>query len=255
MDFYGMSGLGWYDFARSRGFTGTPQQLMDIMLGNISAISDHNALNNRDMQGQHPIDAIIGLRLALDGLEDDIKGINASDGWRTVQIYPAAFQGAEADKEGGTVIGTSAEQKTNYTVSKDEIDILSGVWELELIVLGLKNINGGEQIPTGTHAVIGLYDRMQGLTNKYDLFSVPLTQASGKTQPYVQRQTAVIAGGNAIIARSGYVGEAFVNEEYYQENTTEHELPFVNSIVVQAATNVYQMRTYGMYLRYRKIAE
>lgn len=71
-NYYGMDGLGWYDFARKMGFTGTPEQLMAIMLGNLGALTDHAALDNRDADGQHPISAIAGLEEELARLEKKI---------------------------------------------------------------------------------------------------------------------------------------------------------------------------------------
>lgn len=71
-NYYGMSGMGWYDFARSRGFTGTPEQLMDIMIGNVSALMDHTLMANRDADGQHPMSAIAGLEAELERLERKI---------------------------------------------------------------------------------------------------------------------------------------------------------------------------------------
>lgn len=71
-NYYGMDGMGWYDFARRMGFNGTPEQLMAIMLGNIGALADHNALSNREADGQHPITAIAGLNEELQRLEEKI---------------------------------------------------------------------------------------------------------------------------------------------------------------------------------------
>lgn len=71
-NFYGMNSLGWYEFARSRGFTGTPEQLMDLMVGNFDRLLDHTMLANRDADGQHPISAIAGLEEELLRLEKKI---------------------------------------------------------------------------------------------------------------------------------------------------------------------------------------
>lgn len=71
-NFYGMNSLGWYEFARSRGFAGTPEQLMDLMVGNFDRLLDHTALTNRDADGQHPISAIAGLEEELLRLEKKI---------------------------------------------------------------------------------------------------------------------------------------------------------------------------------------
>lgn len=69
---YGMNSFGWYEFARSRGFTGTPEQLMDLMVGNFNLLLDHTRLSNRDADGQHPISAIAGLEDELRRLEEKI---------------------------------------------------------------------------------------------------------------------------------------------------------------------------------------
>lgn len=71
-NYYGMDGMGWYDFARRMGFTGTPEQLMAIMLGNLGALADHDMLSNRDADAQHPISAITGLAEELLRLEAKI---------------------------------------------------------------------------------------------------------------------------------------------------------------------------------------
>lgn len=76
-NYYGMDGMGWYDFARRMGFNGTPEQLMAIMLGNIERLADHALLANRDADAQHPMSAIAGLEDELLRLErkiDEIKG-------------------------------------------------------------------------------------------------------------------------------------------------------------------------------------
>ncbi|MBR5869503.1 MAG: hypothetical protein IKZ09_00575 [Clostridia bacterium] len=74
-NYYGMSTLGWYEFARSRGFTGTPEQLMDLMIGNFDRLLDHTQLTNRDADGQHPISAIAGLDAELARLQREIDAI------------------------------------------------------------------------------------------------------------------------------------------------------------------------------------
>ena len=71
-NYYGMDGMGWYDFARHMGFNGTPEQLMAIMLGNIGVLGDHDKLINREADGQHPITAIAGLKEELLRLEQKI---------------------------------------------------------------------------------------------------------------------------------------------------------------------------------------
>lgn len=71
-NYYGMDGMGWYDFARRMGFNGTPEQLMAIMLGNIGALGDHDKLINREADAQHPITAIAGLKEELMRLEAKI---------------------------------------------------------------------------------------------------------------------------------------------------------------------------------------
>ena len=69
---YGMNSLGWYEFAKSRGFSGTPEQLMDLMVGNFDRLLDHTKMSNRDADGQHPISAIAGLEAELRRLEQKI---------------------------------------------------------------------------------------------------------------------------------------------------------------------------------------
>lgn len=71
-NYYGMDGMGWYDFARRMGFTGTPEQLMAIMTGNVAALLDHANLTNRDADGQHPISAIAGLEDELLRVQNEI---------------------------------------------------------------------------------------------------------------------------------------------------------------------------------------
>ena len=71
-NYYGVKSLGWYEFACSRGFTGTPEQLMDLMVGNFDRLLDHTIQSNRDADGQHPISAIAGLEEELRRLEEKI---------------------------------------------------------------------------------------------------------------------------------------------------------------------------------------
>lgn len=72
---YGMNSFGWYEFAVSRGFDGTPEELMDLMVGNFNRLLDHTKLSNRDADGQHPISAIAGLDDELVRLQREIDAL------------------------------------------------------------------------------------------------------------------------------------------------------------------------------------
>lgn len=76
-NYYGMDGLGWYDFARKMGFTGTPEQLMAIMVGNVAKLQDHDQLMNREADGQHPISAIAGLSDELARMQKEIDELKS----------------------------------------------------------------------------------------------------------------------------------------------------------------------------------
>ena len=45
---------------------------IEINLGTAYGTKDHNKLLNRDLEDQHPMDAITGLTAAISGLQDDI---------------------------------------------------------------------------------------------------------------------------------------------------------------------------------------
>ena len=76
-NYYGMDGMGWYDFARKMGFSGTPEQLMAIMTGNIASLLDHASLANRDAEAQHPMSAIAGLEDELLRLQEEIDALKS----------------------------------------------------------------------------------------------------------------------------------------------------------------------------------
>lgn len=51
------------------------RDLIDLELGNVYGTKDHSQLVNRDIEDQHPIDAITGLTAAISGLQDDINNL------------------------------------------------------------------------------------------------------------------------------------------------------------------------------------
>ncbi len=249
-DYYGMNGMGWYDFARSRGFTGTPEQLMDIMTGNIASMLDHRTLNNRDADDQHPITAIAGLTDALNRLEDEQMGGNAaSDGWRTVQLYPIKWYSGEA------VYIDATSEHWEYFSLPDEINLSEGVWEVELYVLGIGG-NGIEE--SGPLLRVALIDRQLGVENSWqraEPFAVSATQAGSAGSKKMQvRYRAIVQGSRYFCERDGYVQGVMTSDQSYSGSAYADETEiYANTAAVHIYARGVLLGTGGIYLRYRRM--
>lgn len=243
-NYYGMSGMGWYDFARSRGFTGTPEQLMDIMVGNIAALMDHRALVNRDAEEQHPISAIAGLNDALNRLQD-AKGDAASDHWRVVEIYPIQWATEVYDEIDAT------SERVEYFAMPDEIDINEGVWEAELVVLGLY---GSGITTSGAVIHVALMDRQTGMDID-GTYCQPFAVSPTGSGKMTVRHHAILHADNYYAERDGYVQAQMTHDQsfYGDINTAEGVMMPVNTVAVSIAQKGTTLKTGGVYLRYRRI--
>lgn len=246
-NYYGMSGMGWYDFARSRGFTGTPEQLMDIMTGNIASLLDHQTLENRDAEDQHPITAITGLAQALNRLQDmQGEGAAVSDGWRVMELYPIKWSQSLY-----TEIDATSDH-WEYFPMPDEVNISEGVWEVELYVLGL----GGSTADTVLQ--VALIDRQVGVENawqKSQPFSVsPTQEGSPMTFKNQVRYRAVLQGCRYFSERDGYVLGTMTHDQSYSGiNWANEEDIYANTVAVHVYNRGASIGTGGIYLRYRRM--
>lgn len=247
-NYYGMSGMGWYDFARSRGFTGTPEQLMDIMIGNIESLLDHTALEGRYENDQHPISAITGLAEELNRLQDmQGDGTVVSDGWRIVTMYPIIWS-----QSNSTAIDATSE-KWVYFEMPDEINLSEGVWEIELRVLGLW---GTGIASNATLLRVALIDRQVGTQNaweKAEPFAVSATQSGGTGKLEVGYR-AIVHGCKYFCSRDGYVLGTMTHDQAYSGINYENEPTiYANTVAVRVYNQGVTLQTGGMYLRYRRI--
>ena len=246
-DYYGMSGMGWYDFARSRGFTGTPAQLMDIMTGNIASLLDHTALEGRYENDQHPISAITGLAEALNRLQDmQGEGATVSDGWRVMELYPIIWS-----QSNSTQIDATSDH-WEYFPMPDEVNISEGVWEVELYVLGL----GGSTADTVLH--VALIDRQVGVENawqKVQPFAIsPTQEGTPTTFKYQVRYRAIVHGCKYFCERDGYVLGTMTHDQSYSGQNWANEADiYANTVAVHVYNRGATMDTGGMYLRYRRM--
>jgi hypothetical protein len=246
-NYYGMSGMGWYDFARSCGFTGTPEQLMKIMTGNIVSMLDHQTLDNRDAADQHPITAISGLAEELNRLQD-VQGDGAavSDGWRVMELYPIKWsQSLYTEIE-------ATSDHWEYFPMPDEVNISEGVWEVELYVLGL----GGSTADTALH--VALIDRQVGVENawqKSQPFAVsPTQEGSPMTFKNQVRYRAIVQGCRYFCERDGYVLGTMTHDQIYSGINWENEADiYANTVAVHVYNRGASIGTGGIYLRYRRM--
>lgn len=237
--------MGWYDWARSRGFSGTPEQLMDIMVGNIERLLDHDQLRNRDAEAQHPISAIEGLERELNELRRMQGGDTVSDGWRTVELYPVLWHTESWHKI------TASEGHDEYFAMPDEIDIGVGMWEIELYVNGLygSGISGGTEV-----FAAALIDRQIGMedTSAYcEPFSVKVTQTTGAGRMTV-RHHAIANASRYNTERDGYVSGAMTHDQECFGTAEAGSMP-VNTVAMRINRLGVDVHTGGIYLRYRRI--
>ncbi|MBQ7982622.1 MAG: hypothetical protein IJ302_03580 [Clostridia bacterium] len=251
MGYYGMDGLGWYDFARLRGFTGTPEELMDIITGNAERYADHALLLNRDNAGQHPISAIEGLERALAELRDAAKAAAPESAWKTVVLAPMLLD----HNTEHTITADATKDLVKYYPITDEVDLLDGVWELELEVIGMRL--PGVDAGTGAQECIrvGLADREAGYETRYDVFSVGTTQVQAVDQMLRMRAHAFVTGGHKSVLVTGFRDGAAVTESTGDGGQTASKISFVNAVTLTALKNTVNYATHGIVLRYRRVKE
>lgn len=250
MNYYGNDGMGWYDFARRMGFTGTPEQLMAIMTGNIAKLLDHTALSGRDEDDQHPISAIIGLQKELNRLADGNTETASVSGWKTVVLAPV-----QIGQQKYTEFDATAAEHVDYYAMPDEIDLTDGVYEAELIVLGLSSPT---EITDASELLrIGFCDRSLGMESTYDYiepFSVSATVGQDANDDWHRvSYHAVIDHRNYNVTRDGYVlGETVHDQRAYVINA-DTDLQYANTVTMRVLYKNVLLRTDGMILRYRKL--
>lgn len=242
-----------YEMAVNHGFTGTKDQWIAFLCGNFDKITDHTTMTNRDADDQHPISAISGLEKWMNRIEDRITESAVATEWTHCILAPVMIVNNQE-----TTIQTSTESDITQTINlPSEIDISTGIWEMELIVIGMRMPDAGAQDAPKVCIRVGLCDRTVGTAeaNRYDIFSVSSTQIDTVDTCNVVRHHAVIYNGHRVVDYAGMVGGASEIGVYKDFSQEKNENTFVNTAVLTAIKGSYSYATHGMILRYRKLTE
>ena len=242
-----------YEMAVNHGFTGTKEQWIAMLCGNFDKLTDHTTMTNRDADDQHPISAISGLQEWMNRIEDTVAESAVASEWINCILAPVMIINNQE-----TTIQTSTESDLVQTVNlPSEIDISSGIWEMELYVIGMRMPDAGTQDAPKACITVGLCDRTVGTdeTNRYDLFSVKSTQLQTVDQCSVVSHHAILHNGHRSVSYAGMVGGAYEGGCYQDFTKEANRNTFVNTAVIRAVKGAYSYATHGIILRYRKIAE
>lgn len=250
-NYYGMSGMGWYDFARSRGFTGTPGELLDIMLGKAERYADHALLLNRDDAGQHPIAAIEGLESTLAELREAAQAAVPEGAWKTVVLASLLLD----HNYEHTITADASKELVKYYPITDEVDLLDGIWELELDVIGMRLPGADAGTGAETCIKVGLADREAGYETRYDIFSVGTTQVDAVDQMLRVHAHAYVTGGHRSVLTTGFRDGTAVTEDDGDGGQTASSVSFVNAVTLTTMKSTVNYATHGIILRYRQLKE
>lgn len=249
-NYYGMDTIGWYDFARLRGFTGTPEQLMDLMIGNISALQDHSAMRNREESDQHPISAISGLQEELNRLDDayGASGVTVS-GWKVVEVMPVKIANGQY-----TEIKAAAENY-QYFEMPDEIDVRNGIYEIEMMVIGLSKTTTTSSADPLIY--VGICDRSIGVEFAEEMFAVSATVSLSSKDVHTVYYHAILDGDYFTARREGYVLGDWVSDQTQKNAVSDGdgEMRYANTVFMRVPYSAVNIRTSGIIFRYRKIAQ
>ena len=251
MGYYGMDGLGWYDFARQRGFTGTPGELFDIMIGNAQRFANHTLMLGRDKADQHPISAITGLEAALADLHDAAAAAAPEGTWRTVILAPLMLD----HNTENTITADAGKDLVKYYPISGELGLQDGIWEMELDVIGMRLPGTDAGTSVEECITVGLADREAGYETRYDIFSVGTTQVQAVDQMLRMHAHAYVAAGHKTVLKTGFTDGEAVTENAYDGYQTASGVSVVNAVTLTAKKSPVNYVTHGIVFRYRKIKE